>query len=289
MAKKEQRQVVYVMSGPAHLPYLVVSLQSLREHWQGKVTVYTWPESLGIVSRIAEDKRLKINVRKWDPEYRGKNDQFECKQIVMQQLRCEVGLYLDADTLIRGSIDPLFDPAYQYGFVATQFCNWTTKNGIVRSRIKRMYKFSKLRRALIDNVLNEQWPSVNGGVFACRPSSIVLPMWYKWTTIVRSIFISDETCLHALMTMYIPQKKATIAMGGAWNCSPKFQPKDLPNEDVVIWHFHGDSNTRLNKCRKGVDLWYTAYRRCIDENIGGVQTWRREIKNKYLDSLESKL
>ncbi len=90
-----KRQVVYVMSGPAHLPYLLVSLCSLRQHWDGEVVVYAWPNlphSLGcfdIVQRIAKDDRLDIRCQVYEPGYRKRNAQFECKIAVMKSLDCE--------------------------------------------------------------------------------------------------------------------------------------------------------------------------------------------------------
>ncbi|GAH14631.1 unnamed protein product, partial [marine sediment metagenome] len=99
------------MSGAAHLPYLVCSLKTLREHYDGEVIVHAWEESFPIVQEIAKDSRLQIEARLREPAHRLKNAQFMDKiQLAMdQQGEADCLLYLDADTTIHGSLQPLFD------------------------------------------------------------------------------------------------------------------------------------------------------------------------------------
>ena len=86
------------------MPYLLTSITSLRRHWSGPVAVYCWPESVGMAHQIAADDRLGIEVKKWEPGYKGKNAQFLNKILVMGSHDHDLGLYLDADTIIN---DPL--------------------------------------------------------------------------------------------------------------------------------------------------------------------------------------
>jgi hypothetical protein len=79
-----KRSIIYLMSGPAHLPYLVVSLRSLRQNWDGPIVVYAWPKSFSIVQEIAKDNRLDIEARSRIPSYRGKNSQFVDKISLMR-------------------------------------------------------------------------------------------------------------------------------------------------------------------------------------------------------------
>jgi len=288
----DNRTVVYVMSGPAHLPYLVVSLMTLRRHWKGRIVVYAWPESYPVVKCMSKDERLLFEVRKWEPEYRKKNAQFECKQLVMASLPEEtIGLYLDADTSVHESIDYLFHRINsETSFVATQFNKWLSTGKIPRNRVGRLKKFSEIDQDAVETMLVDPWPSLNGGVFVCRPGSPVLKKWYEWTKVARKIFISDETVLHVLQPIFGPSGEMTVVTGGKYNCSPmRFQPKDLLDEDVVIRHYHGDSNTRETKSSKGVGIWWKLYRKCMQKNIGGIQLWRAEVGNHYLDRLEQSI
>lgn len=285
-----RRQVVYLMSAPAHLPYLIVSLRSLREHWHGEVVVYAWSESIELVKRICEDANLCVSCVEWEPEHRKRNAQFECKQLVMQSLDCDVGLYLDADTMINGPIDLVFEAAEEFGFAATQFNDWTTKGRKVSRRIRNLLDYPEIQRSYVEEALEKEWPSVNGGVFASQPSSPVLPLWHKWTKVARPIFISDETVLHVMMPVFTPVGKLAVATGGKYNRSPKFPMKNLPDDEVSIWHFHGDCNTRQAKSPKGVSMWWPAYQSCIRDNVGGIAEWDKDIlHNRHLNQLKREL
>ena len=281
------RAITYVMSYPAHLLYLVVSLRSLRRHWNGPVFVHAWPESIELVKRIEEDSHLDVLAVPWEPEYRGKNAQFESKQLVVQSAAPEnLILYLDADTLIAGPLDELFDRAAEFGFLATQFCEWVTTGKIMQSRIKRLRKFPNIDQGPVEEVLARRWPSVNGGIFCCHPNSPVLSKWHAWTKVARSIFISDETVLHAVMPQAVWMGSMDVYPGGVYNCSPKYQPSTLPDSEVKIWHFHGDCNSRPQKSLRSVLMWWPEYQECLRDNVGGMAEWRKDVHHRFLDPLE---
>ena len=290
------RRIVYVMNHQNHLPYLVVSLRSLRDHWHGPVTVHAWSAADGhqgaydIAKRIGEDSNLDIVVKERVPIRRGRNDQFEDKQLVMQKgiAGFDELLYLDADTIIRGSLDPLFDEAEKSGFVCTQFCEWVSTGGIISGRVKKLRDYPEINQKHVESLLTTKWPSVNGGIFACRPDSPVLPLWHEWTKIARKIFIADETVLHTMMLEFGPKGQLGVATGGKWNCSPikKYRPKGLADEDVIVWHFHGDSATRFEKSPEGVAMWWAEYQGCLRDNVGGIAEWRPKIHYKHLDQCE---
>ena len=283
------------MSHQNHLPYLVTSLRSLRDHWDGPVVVYAWSATDGhegaypVARRINDDRNLDVLVVCRTPEWRGRNDQFEDKQLVMMQQPAEdLTLYLDADTIIRGRLDPLFDEAERFGFCCTQFCTWVSTGGIISGRVKKLRDYSQIDQGLVESILSVKWPSVNGGIFACRPNSPVLPLWHEWTKIARKVFISDETVLHTMVPKFGPKGQLCVATGGRWNCSPikKYLPKGMTKEDVVVWHFHGDSATRYEKSPEGVAMWWKEYQECLRDNVGGIAEWRSKIHYKYLDQCE---
>lgn len=296
-----RKQVCYLMSGQAHLPYLVCSLYTLREQWDGEICVYAWPESFDLVQEIAKDKRLVIQCRKREPELRkkdgvGGNSQFIDKIRMVQDLAGEVGtvLYLDADTTVHHSIAPLLSLVeyHEFSFVATQFSGWTTASSMIRRRLQSLLETDLAKQVdamqCLSIIVNssEVFPSVNGGVFAARPTSPVLSKWHEWTLLAGGQFISDEKVLHLLQDHFRAGVMMTICDGGRWNCSAKLQPKQLSDNEVVIYHYHGDSNVRPKKSQRAVDLWWPIYQTCVRENIGGIQGWRGQVKNRWLDQLE---
>ncbi len=291
-------RIVYLMSGAAYLPYLVCSLYSLRQVWDGYVSVFAWPESKQLVDMIARDKWLNITAVEREPEYRGKNGQFLDKIKMMQDQPTDtLNMYLDADTLPQRAdvIERLFYLASAAGFCATQFNKWNTHSKTIRGRISSLIGRESVDQMAVNRLLSTCEPSVNGGVFACRPESSALPLWQEWTEKNLDLFIADETVLHAVMGHFLNTLgwDFDVATGGKYNCSPKYQPPDLPDDTVGIWHGHGDSFIRPNKSMKGVKMWWPVYQHCLRENIGGMVDWKDQalaVRNstaKYIKKLEA--
>lgn len=285
------KRVVYLISHPQHLPYLVVSIKHLRKHWAGEVLVYTWSESEAFVRQIASDKRLDIRMVKQDPSYRGKNDQFFQKLQIMQQFINGPNLYLDADTMPNGDLGKLFDNAESYGFCATQFSNWYSNVGQAKNRVLRLTNYDHIPYNLIDESVRFRYPSVNGGVFCCLPWSPVLKKWEAWTNpCKKELFIADETVLHVICREFEPKDQLHI-LTGHYNCSPKqkWWPANSSLSDLKIIHFHGDSNCRPNKSQFGFDLWWPEYQEVLNDNLGNIQGWKDQIGNKYLKQCEEQV
>lgn len=300
-----KREVVYLMSGQAHLPYLVVSLHTLRKHWDGPIRVYAWPESNGIVQQIVQDERLapvdgigaEADYRaRRDERRQGKNDQFIHKIRLLKNLRREEELdsilYLDADTSVHGDPTPLFEAAERYGFCATRFSSWVSTGGIPRGRIERLREIEKVDKSCIETVLQPGWPSVNGGVFAANPNSPVFDLWDEWTWDARFQFIADEAVLHTLMPKFLPTKEMVVWPDGRYNCSvnPKWLPPELTEDEIVVWHYHGDSNCRVNKFGgAGVRRWLPLYLECLEQNMGDVGNWVSRIENRWMTEMREAL
>lgn len=289
-----KREVVFLMSGNAHVPYLAVSLMTLREHWHGRVRVFAWPESIDLVRKIAEDERLDITAELSEPAYRakrdegrqGKNDQFIHKIKLVQSITdADLVLYLDADTSIHGDLMPLFRVARAHRFVAPRFSSWTTAGGAVRARIERLRKFPAINQDCVEEVLRLPWPSVNGGVFCCSPRSCVLKTWEQWTWEARHVFIADEAVLHVLQPLFVPSGQMAVWPDGRFNCScnPKWMPEKMGEHEVVVWHYHGDSAVRSDKHGgNAYRRWWPLWQRCLAENIGGCQAWAPREGNGWL-------
>ena len=289
------RRVFYLMSGAAHCPYLVTSLYSLREiaGYDGEIEVYAWPESMEVVERIAQDTNLAISpILNRQPAYRGKNAQFLDKIRLSMTMHSGTNIYLDADTMPVQSIEDLFEEA-EHNFVATQFGSWLSNSGLPQKRVKRLYEFFGNHTGdcvdavhWIDSATSLALPSPNGGVFAFSGKhQYILAQWELWTDAVKKkVFIADEACLHLIVAKYIG--RGLFVMPGEYNASPKH--KSCPDEDVKIWHFHGDSNVRMNdegefKSVKGWETWSPVYHHCLSANVGGLAEWVGDVGNEYLN------
>lgn len=279
--------VIFLMTGPSHLPNLCVSLMSLRNVWDGMVFVYAWEDSFEIAEKICKDHRINAVPVLCHPThgYRGKNSQEISKIDLIQQIKdYDVVVYLDADLIIKKSIQPLIDATdNESGSVITQFNSWSMRNGIPRGRVKRLLQFPEVDAEWVHESMKFQYPALNSGVFACRPDAPMLPEWGRWTEISRTIYISGESALHPISLKY----KIPVLRNGVFNCSTKYQSPSLPDEDVAIWHFHGDSNTRYNKSPRGVRMWYPEFEKIMDQNVGEIEDWINAIPNRFLVQLRA--
>lgn len=289
----ETKSCVYLLSGAAHAPYLAVSAYTLRQHWDGPICIYSWPESSDIAKQIANDPLINAEHYEREPKYRkkdgvGSNSQFIDKIMLMSSLNWDQVMYLDCDTSIHKPIDPLFKMAENYEFLATQFNNWLVNSKITIGRVSKALGVDGINQKAVQRVLDTKAPSLNGGVFVCRPKSEILDKWYEWTMLIKKEFIADECILHSLIGEYEQSGKFGIAMGGYYNCAPKFSEKHnfIDDKDVAIWHYHGDSCVRPNKTQKGYDLWYPIFKKCLQNNIGNMQNWISSIKNKHLNRID---
>jgi len=284
----EKESVVYLMSGAAHVPYLMVSVKTLRNYYKGPIRIYSWPESFSFVSRAFSDRRLSdgVEVRFRKPVYNGRNGQFLDKIRLARELEeLDLMIYLDADTTIHGSIEELFDVTRRKKFLATQFNQWTTNNSIIRKRLDEFLRgFGGEAEEVLRRKMKERaWPSVNGGVWGAvtGKGNRCLEIWERWTTVGMSQFIPDEKVLHFVVMSF---EDVGIMTGGRWNCSPirKFSEGI---DDPVIYHYHGDSNVRPNKSPDGFERWWRLYQECREDNLGGVLDWEGKVGNRWLNQL----
>jgi len=283
-------KIIYLMSGRPHLPYLLTSLRTLRQSGNGfPVEVHAWEESFPMVEQIAYDTILNVVARKRTPKYRGKNDQFLDKIDLVREQKpyCRV-LYLDADTTIHGSLLPLFNALEGSELVLTQFCDWVTNTGVIANRVHRLLGFmeDERRRIAVEALLQHPFPSPNGGIWAANSGSFLLDLWYDKTNAINDkMFIADEVVLHELMVDWAASIE--VFFNGVFNCSPKYQPKSLKDEDVVVRHYHGDSNVRPDKSQRGWDLWRPIWYECLEANIGNVRDWIEPVvqENKWMRQL----
>jgi hypothetical protein len=285
--EKNLRRVIYLLSHPAHAPYAVVSINSLRKHWQGIVHLYSWKESWKIAQQIAADPRLDVWALLREPDYRGHCDQFMDKIKLVQGMDTDDAvLYLDADTTVHGWIDPLFDAAETHGFAATQFGDWTTQTRKIQGRLAELGAYPVIDKDLLAYTLAATLPSVNGGVWAAKPASPVLTPWYEWSMAVKGLFIADERILHLMATRYCATSDMRV-LDCRWNCSPVYQPDSIADADVRIRHYHGDSNVRPEKSPKGHAIWWPLYQEALRLDLGGIRSWHGSTGNRFLSQLES--
>src|SRR6185369_5880663 len=135
------------LTGAAHADRLIVSVWSLRKHYDGPITIYTTqPESHEIGRLCAADERLDIEHRTVAQEPARKNSTFLTKLKILPHVPYETTLYLDADTLVVGSPSALFDLEPSQPLGVTRFSNWVTSGRIMRRRLEKWRRLRMRKR-----------------------------------------------------------------------------------------------------------------------------------------------
>jgi len=278
------RVINFMLSDQPHLPNLVVALSTLRQHFDGEVWVYGFPQSIEIVKQVCADPVLDAKPLLWEPSWPGRNCQPIERIIMMNTPGPELRLYLDADVIVVGDPSPLFTMAEPKGMAFTQFCSWTCQQGIIQRRLKGLLEFPQLNQKHLARVIASNYPSVNCGVYACRPEHPSLPVWRDYTISARNSFIADETTNHILLSEF--EGQYAIA-DGRYNASHKYYRGSVP---PVILHCHGDSAWRPSKSPEAARQWWEVYDSCIEQNVGNIQNWKDSFhKSRWMRSCEREL
>ena len=256
-----KRGVLYYLAGDQHWVVATVSLMSLRDHWTGPVGVMLGDKKAEVLfSRLASDERLAplLPIRFKSDSYR-RHGGYMNKPKMVRSSPFESTVFLDADTAIMQSIDPLFiTPTGRVRL--TRYANWVTTGRKVAGRIK---KWSDVAPDLVAAQLAEELPAINTGVLAFGSGERSQQFGKAWEemTARRPSFIADEIAAQLIWMTH-----GAELVDDRWNCSPIYGKQ---KEDVRVWHFHGKKHTRPN----ALPLWLPLYKRAIREDIGGIASW----------------
>ena len=248
---------------------ILISIHSLRKFYTGPVAIISeGNDSNNILSKvltpsICDANNIQIVHSEFDKKLEGKNSVYLKKASIHKFTPFDISVFLDADTLVRGSIDELFELAEKHSFVVPQFTHWTTQTRQIKKRINC---WSEHYPELIEGALNFG-PAVNCGVFAFRKDCNFCSEWCNKIIPGRNNFIPDETGMQVIIQNY-----EHFVCDQKYNVSCKYSnPKD---HDVRIIHYHGRKHCRLddegNVLYSG-DLWLNEYNEACGSNFLGLK------------------
>lgn len=264
--------VVYFNLGMKCLARLVVSLHSLREHYDGPVTILNGGGDNGLVNRIALDSRLRANVKEIEVAPLRRNTAYVAKSSLWRHSPYRLSLLLDSDTLVSGSPLPLFYFADEHGFVATRFSNWLTTTPIISNRLIR---WGAIRcdgidvGRLVNESLDAPHIAINTGVVAFRKDSPFLENWERLTRAGHKLPFTDELAAQILL-----RHSEHAIVTEQYNASPIYAR--CPMEERIIHHFHGGKHVTFaggERGQQGYAIWWPKFQECVSGNVGGVCDW----------------
>ncbi len=168
-------------------------------------------------------------------------------------------IFLDADTLVAGTIDPLWPAGGT--LVLTRFSDWTTATPLIRNRVE---KFRAKCPRLVKYATRPErpYPAVNTGVFGFSLADADALEHWEVVTRNNPVFIADEI----VMQLIYPHHPTRL-LDDRWNASPLYH-KATP-EDVKVWHFHGHKELD----GRGPDVWWPAFCEAWENDTGGIRSW----------------
>lgn len=248
-----KKGVIYFNLGSKCLLRAIVSIHSLRKYYDGPIAIIsTGSDSDKLCDSLFKGTDIQIVKASFPISLQGKNEVYLKKASVNDWTPFDVSVFLDADTIVKGPIDELFELAEEHDFVVPQFTNWTTKKGSIKRRIEGWKEiYPDLMEAALDF-----GPAVNCGVFAFKKDTEFAAKWCSNVTPGRLNFIPDETGMQVVIHQY-----KHFVCDQKYNVSCKYSKPD--DEDARIIHYHGRKHCRIDEDGKipyHGDIWLAEHK-----------------------------
>jgi hypothetical protein len=235
--------VIYFNRGTKCYIRLLTSIFSLRKHYSGSVVLLQEGDLHPTIFNVLAQMQVEVRPLPESPQ-----SILERKASLWREMREDYAIFLDSDTIIQGGLDEFWGWIKKYGFVVTQFMNWTTTGSPLRTRIEQ---WTPMVPDLIQPAL-AYGKAINSGVQGWYKNAAILPAYEQLTQ--RGLaarynrLVADEVALQLLLPKY-PHYLAHYD----WNTSARYG--DISRAKIV--HYHGRRHCVLgNKC---CELWKEHY------------------------------
>jgi hypothetical protein len=250
--------VIYFNVGTKCLHRLAVSLRSMRRIHSGPCAALCADECPRWFAELA--RALDVELRAFDPEGL---PPLVLKARLHRHSPFDRSLFIDADTLVTGRFDELFDLIGEYGFAVGRFAGWRTKGRTIASRIAAMAP--ACGPAMVAAAL-AYGPAVNTGVFGFTKDSKFLEPWADLTLRAHELGCSripDELACQMLLPAI---RSATF--DERYGESVKFG-KLGPTTRIV--HYHGRKHAQgFPACGEWKRAYWELMAECTDEVRAGL-------------------
>jgi hypothetical protein len=277
---KLSRCVIYFLCGRwrQYLGPLVVSLHSLRKWWDGPVCVMAGNDIL-MVSERTEPKgpigSPEFFRRDCEVAYLSvplapvrRHAAYVTKSSLWRQSPFDQTVLLDADTIVTGPIDELFDSP----LTLTKFAHWITTGRIVGGRIAQ-WERRGIHVETAQRLRSEPQPAINTGVVGWNRTRAT-PILEAWEALSREGWACSFTDELAMQILAAERPDELRLVDDRFNCSASF---GQAVDDVRVLHFHG---RRMIPGRGKPDcaaLYRPHLLAALEANAGWIADWLEEI------------
>lgn len=253
--------ILYMLTGNKHGPVLAVSIYSLRKSgYRGPVHIACGDDaSQEIAAHIFADERLApVTYKRWQPPTGFRNSGYLSKTYMNTLSPYDRTVFLDADTMTVGSLDPLF--SHPRPVVLTQFSEWRSNGRKISGRIR---PWADVAPHDVQEMTAKSYPAINTGVICFDRSPGAAAYFREWLelTAKKPVFICDE-----LASQLIFWRHSVDVLDSRFNCSPIHDRR----KDAVIYHFHGRKHVNREQGRR---IWLPVYDECVAQNVARIAEW----------------
>ena len=293
---KEEYGVIYMIYGRKHSAHLIASFMSLRSQWRGRVCFLCGDEQgLEVAEKlIALDKFENSFVQKFERYKRkdyGRGTGYLTKTMMIDLSPFEYTVFLDADTIVTGSLTHMFPEVGGSEVVLTQFADWTTQQRHIRKRLKSWEKSSPNEYTVCASYA---MPALNTGVIGFSRLSVKFSKAWQEITKRNVSFICDE--IGAQLAFYNHPHRIERDL---YNASPiyswKWLEADVENFEATgeyltakIIHGHGN---KLVKRPTGQRIYLPFTQDLWDNDTAGFREYakaNKQWKVHYIPVLSGK-
>ena len=263
--------IAYLLTKITHAARMVVSIYSLRRYYSGEITIVTTTnEAAEIAGRCVNDPALRVSHRRLDLRYdlTTRNGSYLTKVALISQPVYPATVFLDADTLVVGSIEPLVSASISNQIVVTSYCDWMTTDKPVKKNLATWRQIEQKKndidlKHLIELTTTVSLPAINLGVIGIQKNATIIDEWRSLAELGQDMFLPDEASFQFLLPRH-----QHFLLGSEFNCSPSY----CTTNEARIYHFI--AGTHLHK-QADQDAWLPMYRECRSRGIAGIQDWSR--------------
>lgn len=275
MNDQESRGIIMFNRGDQCCVRAIVAMNSIRKFWNGPATFYLetpYPKEFDEACKFFnfdiihndEKHEYKTLIRKTDmfgnPPY-------------------DRTLWLDADMVVVGKIDEMFDMLDDADCVIPHFCGWYSDGKIISKRIKRfegIAEESHFKKSM------EHYPAVNTGILSFRKSEKWKKFVEYWVDLAdrgskKHIFIADEV---AFQILYPSAGEWGIKVAIAeTNFNVSVLHDHDKSKDRRVIHFHGKKHVLdVPMC----DIWKQEFKTLMETNAANIKHYVDAYPDKRL-------
>lgn len=252
-----------------YLGPLVVSLHSLRQHWDGPVCILADETTIGSMKfKMFVDfgVRITAKLKLIDLAPVPRHVPYVTKATLWRHSPFDRTLLLDADTVVTGDINELF----QAKLTVTQFCEWRTTGKIVGGRLQQ-WADRGIRPNRVWKLRQFAEPAINTGVVAWDRGGapLMLEEWEQLTREGWECSFTDELAMQILWNDFAA--KGGRLLDDRFNCSAIF---GVNRDDARIWHYHG---RRMVRRAEAGAMYRPHLLAALEANAGGIADWLKEV------------